>query len=469
MRWLNHRIRRLDLQAKVLLILIAVILPIFFGVTLAVNQWTRPVLEQEIVQSALTAGKAIVKEISSRRLVPLDAHNRPIERLLQETLYSQPNLLRLDLIRAEFPLAAGQVIASTVEEDPSSALAFPVPADTLVIRPRPEADPEDAEGTVWEVQVPIHHRQHFVGVVSVHVSTRIVDNVLTVLGRTTAIGAAISVLLSILGLSYVLRRMIFADRKLKRAESENVELSQQLQEARRELMNQEKLAVMGQLTASFAHELGTPLNAIGGHLQLLREEISDTNHERLSVIEGQLSKIEHIVKDFLQSTARPASQKQLADVNRIVDQSLGIVGPRCDSLGIEVRKELDRSVPPVRLVPLEIEQVLLNLVNNSLDSLHAKRLKRSSSSRILEIQTRARRQAGRDGVLVSVYDTGEGIPKEDLPKVLRPFFTTKPQGEGTGLGLPICSQIVQKHGGGLTMHSKENTWTRVDVWIPYSS
>jgi signal transduction histidine kinase len=258
------------------------------------------------------------------------------------------------------------------------------------------------------------------------------------------------------------------DRRLRRAESENLALTEQLHDAQRQLMNNEKLAVMGQLTASFAHEIGTPLNAIGGHLQLLRDDVASVPGvtARVDVINSQVSRIEQIVKNFLQSTAKPSSQRQLVDLNRLADQTLGIVRPRCEALGVEVKREFDREMGPVRVVPLELEQILLNLVNNSLDALKARGASRGRPQ--LSIQTRVDAEESRHWAVVSVYDTGEGISRDDLRNVLKPFFTTKRPGEGTGLGLTICQEIARKYGGKLDVDSKQGSWTRVTLRIPYA-
>src|SRR6185437_13692840 len=197
------------------------------------------------------------------------------------------------------------------------------------------------------------------------------------------------------GLSYFLRKTIANDRKLREAESQNLQLAEQLHEAERQLMNTEKLAVMGQLTASFAHEIGTPLTAIGGHLQLLKDELPSQNAsplERVDVIDGQVQKIEGIVKSFLQSTAKPPSQKQLVDLSQIADKTLRIVKPRVDTLGVEIKRSFDRNIGPVRVVPLDVEQILLNLVNNSLDSMASKREK---GPRRLEIGTEVASREGK--------------------------------------------------------------------------
>lgn len=229
-------------------------------------------------------------------------------------------------------------------------------------------------------------------------------------------------------------------------------------------MNTEKLAVMGQLTASFAHEIGTPLNAIGGHLQLLEEE--SPGNPRVAIIEGQLKKIEEIVKGFLQVTAKPTSQRQLVDLNQLVDKTLSILRPRLDSLQIEVKSSLDRSMGPIRAVPLEIEQILLNLLNNSIDSLKSKRQTKERARLQLEVETETSWDGSNNWAKVSVFDTGEGISKADLGSVLKPFFTTKPPGEGTGLGLTICRQLAHKYGGELELDSREGAWTKATLRIP---
>jgi signal transduction histidine kinase len=189
--------------------------------------------------------------------------------------------------------------------------------------------------------------------------------------------------------------------------------------------------------------------------------------ERFAIIHGQLVKIEEIVKSFLQSTAKPQSQRQLVDINQMIDRALGILRPRIDSLGVQVKSELDRAIGPIRLVPIELEQVILNLLNNSLDSLKAKAADRRSGRPLIEVESRHTLTGGREWAEIEVYDTGEGIRKTDLDRVLKPFFTTKRPGEGTGLGLTICQQLVNKYGGELLIDSREGAWTRVTIKLPY--
>ncbi len=243
----------------------------------------------------------------------------------------------------------------------------------------------DDEGRpFWEIQAPIeqHTGSHrappkILGMVHLLISTKAIARVMETFWKITGVAAAISVVVLILVLSYFLRKTVANERLLRQTQSQNIQLSQQLHEAQRQLMNVEKLAVMGQLTANFAHEIGTPLNAIGGHLQLLREEISGGGQsqagkrpaERFEIINGELLRIEEIVKSFLQTTSKPVSQRQLVDINSLVERTLDIVRPRLDGMGVDVECRLDRSMGPLRIVPLDLEQVMLNLLNNSLDSL----------------------------------------------------------------------------------------------------
>lgn len=133
-----------------------------------------------------------------------------------------------------------------------------------------------------------------------------------------------------------------------------------------------------------------------------------------------------------------------------------------------MRRSYDRSLGPIRMVPVELEQLLLNLLNNSIDSLSSKQKTDPGASRgIIEVLTSVERKNGKEFLVISVFDTGQGIPQDELTKVLKPFYTTKAPGEGTGLGLAICQDITRKYGGSLSLDSEEGQWARVGIRIPY--
>lgn len=478
-------LEKLSLQAKISVILLAVIVPTFIVVTIAENKITQPLLEEEVRQVGVSAAKSLAAQLLSQRLLTLPNPEPAIESFLQEFLYALPNIVRMDVIVQDHTNNQLKIIASSVEEIPGTVSFTP----QLVESTQSELRTDEQGVRVWEIFVPIEQRardprgpRKFLGTVHVSTSTKFVGVITQTLWKTTASAAGLSVVVLFWILSFVLRKTILNERLLRKAEDQNLQLASQLQETERQLMNTEKLAVMGQLTASLAHEIGTPLNAIGGHLQLLEEEIKSvvppenahTHSElksletRFQIITGQLAKIEQIVKNFLQSTAKPVSQRQLVDLNRLIDQILGIVRPRIENLNVKASLQLNRKMGPLRMVPLDLEQILLNLVNNSLDSLSSKRKSSMQDTLTLKLQTDFEVISGQTWAVVSVYDSGEGISKEDLKNVLKPFFTTKPPGQGTGLGLTICQELVKKQGGELEIDSREGAWTLVKVRLPYS-
>lgn len=469
MKWLEfrQRISRLDLQAKVILVLVLVTAPIYVLVSFTVSQLTLPVIEEEMRVLGVHAARSLADSLQSDRIF-MSGKQDDIEQKLREIFYFQPNVMQVDAFRRN---EHGQVeLAGSTEE---ATLAIHPPEDVLpdhLLSTRKAF--EDGRG-YWEIWAPVRSKRGIViGVVRVEVSVQTASTLGHAVSKIMIVAGAINIVLLLVALSYFLRKTIANDRKLRQAEFQNVALSKQLREAERQVMLKEKLAVMGQLTASFAHEIGTPLNAVGGHLQLLQEELKRAKGERswndrLNIIGDQLLKIENIVKGFLQSTAKPPSQYQLLDVNQVLEKTLAIVSPRIDSLGVRLEKSLDKKLGPLRAVPLDVEQVLLNLLNNSLDSIQSKqRLDPHVSSR-LEVFSKQRKEGLEEWVELGVEDSGEGIPRGDMDKVFKPFFTTKAVGEGTGLGLTICQEIANKYRGRLEIESREGSWTRVTLLMPY--
>lgn len=471
------RAARLDIQSKIVLVLVAVILPTYLLVTVVQNKLTHPLLEEDLRQLGISTGEALAAQIVSNRLLQSSNPGPELERNILNRLYYQPSVIRMDVFVGDGS-GALKLIASSVEDDPSIA----PPTVTWTDQPISEFVDTDEGVPNWKIIVPIKQAAKskktppkVLGVVHLLVSTRSVDRVLGTFWKVTGLAAAVNVVLLIFILNYFLRKTIINEKLLRQAENQNLQLSEQLHEAQRHMMNVEKLAVMGELTANFAHEIGTPLNAIGGHLQLLKEELGESaaagagrvsrKEDRIDIISGELTRIEQIVKGFLQTTSKPTSQRQLVDLNSLVDQTIGVVRPRLDGIGVEYKPSLERSMGPVRVVPTDIEQILLNLTNNALDSLQSK--KATGANRLmLEISSRTRREGGQEWAELSLYDTGTGIKKSDLKNVMKPFTTKRP-GEGTGLGLTICHQLASKYGGVLEITSKEGAWTEVKLKIPY--
>ncbi|HNX30129.1 MAG TPA: ATP-binding protein [Holophaga sp.] len=251
------------------------------------------------------------------------------------------------------------------------------------------------------------------------------------------------------------------DEALRELQLKNEELESLLRRIallREELAQQERLAIAGQLTAAFAHEIGTPLNLVNSHLQLLlaQGDLSERARTRLGTIQAQITRVGDIVRKLLDNTRRPdnapkpiAFSDLIADLERLWSPSLAKrdVAFRC-SAPADCILMVDRK---------QMEQLFINLVNNAVDAM-------PEGGRIeLRIE---RDDAHPARFQVALSDTGVGIPADVLPRIFRPMFTTKPEGQGTGLGLSICREIVRAHGGDIRVQSREGQGTTFHFTLP---
>jgi signal transduction histidine kinase len=222
-----------------------------------------------------------------------------------------------------------------------------------------------------------------------------------------------------------------------RATSANLICTQQ------RLAYSERMAAIGQVTASLAHEIGTPLNAVAGHLHLLGRnhlEESDTQR-RLKIINAQLGAIVQTVKSLLERTHRRAITFELADINEVVRELVQLIGPMVESRNISLSISLDSNLPLVLADRESLHQVFLNLVNNSCDAM--------PNGGQLEIATRNLYQEKQIEIMFS--DSGMGIAEHVVEHLFEPMFTTKQS--GTGLGLVIARDIIAEHRGRIELVS----------------
>ena len=216
----------------------------------------------------------------------------------------------------------------------------------------------------------------------------------------------------------------------------------------RELVQAEKTSLLGQLASGLAHEMGTPLNVITGNAQYLLRKVpvEDPRRPALEQIISQAQRIAAMIRRLL-DVSRPAEARLVpVDLSAVIRQTLEIV-PGV-SRGIEVRCDLDPGVGLVLADPKLIEHALMNLIVNACQAM--------PEGGRLWVATRAEAAADAASapfVVVTVSDTGCGIPPENLPRIFEPFFTTKPLPEGTGLGLAIVERIVRQHGGRVDVES----------------
>jgi signal transduction histidine kinase len=213
-----------------------------------------------------------------------------------------------------------------------------------------------------------------------------------------------------------------------------------LAEARESLLRSEKLATVGRLAAGVAHEVGNPLGAIAGYVELARASARDGRpgdpEDYLGRIAAEVQRIDRTVRELLYF-ARPGGLSLAAiDLGPAVDASLRLARVQARFRDVEVELDLPRDLPRVMADEHGLAQVLLNLFLNAGDAMGGRGALRLSA-----------RAADGSRVLLDVADRGPGIAQEDLPRVFDPFFTTKEPGKGTGLGLAICHRIMESFGG----------------------
>jgi signal transduction histidine kinase len=249
--------------------------------------------------------------------------------------------------------------------------------------------------------------------------------------------------------------------RVRDATAEIADRKQQLEDAnltlfelQRQLTQLERLAAAGQLAAQFAHEVGTPLNLISGHVQLLRARTGDEKvAKRLDVIAGQIERITHIVRSMLDSTRRPLPQLQAIDINLLLGQILDATQPTLIAHNVQLHTDIAENLQRVRADGDQLQQVFINLINNSLDAMPL--------GGMLKVATRC----AADAVEIEISDTGGGIPHDQLDAIFDPFFSTK-QTRGTGLGLTIVKQIISEHHGEIVVESEPGRLTVVRILLP---
>ncbi len=268
----------------------------------------------------------------------------------------------------------------------------------------------------------------------------------------------------------------------------------ELKSAQANLIQAEKMASLGQLTAGIAHEIKNPLNFVNNFAALSNELLDELKEiagaalgtlgedrqaelgEVLGMLSGNLGKIaEHgrradgIVKSMLAHSRGGSGDRQTVDLNALIEESLNLAyhGARAQdqNFNITMERELDPAMKPVELVPQDITRVFLNLFGNGFYAAN-KRSRAIGDGGFRPVLRVATRDAG-DAVEIKVRDNGIGIPPGIRDKLFQPFFTTKPTGEGTGLGLSISYDIVtQQHGGTISVDSEEGVFTEFTVRLP---
>ena len=261
---------------------------------------------------------------------------------------------------------------------------------------------------------------------------------------------------------------------------------EQLKTTQTQLVQSEKMASLGELTAGIAHEIQNPLNFVNNFSELNRElleemidELDKGNYEDVKALAKDISeneqKITHhgkradaIVKSMLQHSRSNSGQKEPTDINLLCDEFLRLSyhGLRAKDkfFNVKFEMELDKELPAVNAVAQDVGRVLLNLFNNAFYAVDARKKTGEPDFHPL-VKVRTEQQNG--NILITVSDNGTGIPQDVVNKIFQPFFTTKPTGQGTGLGLSMSYDIITKgHGGELRVETAEGKGTNFIIQLP---
>ncbi|HSS18733.1 MAG TPA: ATP-binding protein [Pyrinomonadaceae bacterium] len=248
-------------------------------------------------------------------------------------------------------------------------------------------------------------------------------------------------------------RLEVALEQVQTKKSELTTMTQQLWQA-------SKLATMGELAASIAHELNNPLATIALRTEALVEQLWQNEEQRrsLEIVLKEVDRMATLVNNLLQFSRRSHRQVSTVDLRDEVTTSLEFLSYHLRNHKVEVVCDFDAEIPTVQADRQQLRQLFLNLVTNASDAM--------VGGGKLTIHVREGELKDASAVLVEFEDTGEGIAGEDLESVWDPFFTTKPEGKGTGLGLAICKRIVEEHSGVINIESDRGKGTNVRIALP---
>jgi two-component system, NtrC family, sensor kinase len=489
-----------SLRAKIVGLTVGVVLPIMAMTTVLTIRLSRNALEDDLRQSGLALARELAASAVERRGV--DG-----ETLLQReigSLAGRGGLVRDVAIYVVGPtgLAVRARAGGPEPPDANVEVAAREGQEIVVVK-------REARSRLWRVTVPIWEGKRSVGAVSLTLPLARADALAQRIEYQALLLGLAAMGLLVGGLSAFMSRALAAplgrilqvmgqaeggdlgarapeDRKdevgqvarglnrmLDRIASFQAELARRVSEATAQLRTtnerlyaaqqqvgrNERLAAAGELAAAMAHNVGTPLTGVVGHLQLLEEEVADTAvKERLRRIQGQVDRAVAAARQFL-GAARPAPLRAPVDVKNLLKDLLLLVSPESQRKEIAVVLACAEGLPALAADPNQLQELFLGLISNALDAMGA-------GGALRVVAETGASDGGNSVIRVVVNDTGSGIPPENLAKIFEPFFTTRSSSGGTGLGLAIARRITQEHGGSIRLESEPGQGTRAIVELP---
>ncbi len=488
------------LRSKIVVVTMGVVLAVLALTTFLTIRMSREAIQDDLRTSGLSLARELAASaVSDHGLIEAGGLRQELASLL-----GRGSVVRDAAIYIVTPRGLAEW-ASAGPDHP------PWPEDEIAAREGQEIASLKTQGDLrfWEVVVPIWQGQRSVGAVSLSLPLERTDALAHRAARQAiGLGAATGLLL-IVSLSILMNRALTApihrlatvmqqaeagdlmvrapgdrgdevgqlsrglNRMLERVGSFQTELTRQVAEATAELRTvnerlyqaqqqvarNERLAAAGELAAAMAHDVGTPLTAVSGHLQLLEEEVSDPRlKERLRHIQGHVDRVVAGARRFLDA-ARPEPERLSVDVNALLMDLQILISSEVQRKGIAVVHRFAEKPPPVLANPAQMQELFLNLITNSLEAME--------KGGTLTLSTEAAREnGGMPMVRVTVSDTGPGMDAIVLAHAFEPFFTTRTASGGTGLGLAICRRLVRDHGGSIHLESAPGRGTQAVVELP---
>jgi signal transduction histidine kinase/uncharacterized protein YigA (DUF484 family) len=241
------------------------------------------------------------------------------------------------------------------------------------------------------------------------------------------------------------------------------ELEERIQSQRlteRKLIRSAQLAAVGEMAAGVAHELNNPMTTIAGFVSLALEELPKDlpQREELEIVLSEAHRAQRVIRGMLDFARQGENVRALTGLNHLTQEVLALIQHQVQTETIQLETDFCEDLPVVYVDPSQIKQVFLNLIQNALQSM--------PEGGALRLTTAVRRRDGIEGAIFSVQDSGEGIPEEIQDRVFDPFFTTRPVGSGTGLGLSVSYGIVTDHNGHIDFESQVGEGSCFTVWLP---
>ncbi|MBD3224665.1 MAG: HAMP domain-containing protein [Caldithrix sp.] len=227
-----------------------------------------------------------------------------------------------------------------------------------------------------------------------------------------------------------------------------------------QLHRADRLVTLGELTSELAHEINNPLGIISARVDYLKTEMEDRPgfkefNDDFDTVNRQVEKLSRITRSILRYSRKLPKNFRAVNLNEMIQESIKVLEPRLEKFSIQTKLDLKQKSFMIWAESIQIEQVLANLINNAIDA--------SPKKGIIEIRCKSRETGGRKEILLSITDFGSGMNDEEILHIFEPFYTTKPVGRGTGLGLYIVKNILHNHGADIECQSVPDEGTTFNI------